>query len=121
MALEDEVMASLFDAIADSRCARCNRIMHPASSKLVEAYYTILCNSCLNDWEVYLRDKEVWIDLQTHQDRLGMIICQSTYDGEDRTVEMSRVRQDIAVCRRRLFELAETWVALGPPPPRTEG
>lgn len=90
--------------------------------KLVGGFNTNLCRDCQNDWDVYIRNHHLFLQLHMIDSKKNMLFAQTVNDGDDRTDLLYRLDLEKIDTNKKLFTIAETWTAdvierPAPPPP----
>lgn len=106
--------------LPDTTCQRCRHqlsLSEITTINMCRVFYTTICNSCRNDWERYIRDCPIWQRIREFEITAAHLHARTCHDGIDRTAELIELHREVDQLSKQLFEIAETWVALGEPPP----
>lgn len=113
--------AGLIDAGGCERCGKINAIAPIGHYELARVYKARLCGSCVNNWDLHIWHDPDWSTVEDIEDSIKVECILMMKDGkEQRAYTIKRYRALQREAYFRLREKAETWVALGVPPPPLE-
>ncbi len=96
---------------ADCRhCGRMTGSMIINTAKLVGEYNTVLCQDCLNLFEVYMRDHPSFIAINNLTNLAQLLLARTSGDGVDRTSELNELIEERRALTRTLYAISEAWV-----------
>lgn len=114
----------------DHSCWRCgshNYVIWDRIVSLIGGFCAQICADCRNDWDVYIREHPVRVNLDHIQIATHQTHAKTFHDGQDRTLELLEYAAKERRVKAELFAIGETWVsdvierpAPPPPPPPTE-
>ena len=79
-------------------------------TKLVGEYNTVLCQDCLNLFEVYMRDHPSFIAINNLTNLAQLLLARTSGDGIDRTSEWNELIEEHRAVAKTLYAISEAWV-----------